>query len=96
MYKILVIDDKEAVRLKLQLMLQKSGFEVETVAGPAHAKILQRSAQFDVVLVDLNDPCESRLGQEALGYVKHQTQSNLTSIIIAMTAWPGGELMQQI
>lgn len=96
MYKVLVIDDKETLRLKLQLLLQEAGFEAETVAGPAHARILQRSAYFDVILADLNDPFDSRQGQEALAYFQQQTQSKVDSISIPMTAWPSGQLMQRL
>lgn len=95
MHKILVIDDKEEIRLKLQLLLQKEGYAVETVAGPAHAKILQRSTAFDLILVDLNDPFESRKGQESLGYLTEQFGATLDHLLIPMTAWPSGELMQQ-
>lgn len=70
MTTILVIDDKEEIRLKPQLLLQKAGYSTETVAGPSHAKLLMRSITFDVLLVDINDPFESRKGQESLSFFK--------------------------
>lgn len=96
MTNILVIDDKEEVRLKLQLMLQKAGFTVETAAGPAHAKILLRSNSFDILLVDLNDPFASRKGQESLNFFKEFASKNPQIIFIPMTAWPSGEIRLQI
>ena len=96
MVTILVIDDKEEIRLKLQLLLQKAGYSTETVAGPSHAKILMRSTTFDVLLVDLNDPFESRKGQESLSFFKALAGMPAQPILIPMTAWPSGELMQQI
>lgn len=96
MTNILVIDDKEETRLKLQLMLQKAGYAVETVAGPAHAKILMRSGSFDILLVDLNDPFESRKGQESLVFFKEFASKNPQIIFVPMTAWPAGEIRLQI
>ena len=96
MASVLIIDDKEETRLKLQLMLEAAKHQVETVAGPAHANVLLRANGFDVILVDLNDPFESPKGQESLGFFKRHYDTEHQSILIPMTAWPSGQLMQVI
>lgn len=96
MTNILIVDDKEEIRVKLQLMLNKAGYCAETVAGPAHAKMLMRSNSFDIILVDLNDPFESPKGQESLSFFKEFACKNPHIIFIPMTAWPSGEIRLQI
>ncbi len=60
-YNILVVDDSDAIRMSLQLSLEKRGFAVKSASGiqAAREAVLQNpESDFDVAILDmrLNDP----------------------------------------
>ena len=50
----LVIDDDEAIRELIQVLLESRGFEVDTVADGIHATELTKP--YDVIVLDMNMP----------------------------------------
>jgi DNA-binding NtrC family response regulator len=56
MAQILVVDDEEAIRLTLETLLQRRGYEVTTAASGAEALALIEQRVFDLLLLDLKMP----------------------------------------
>jgi CheY-like chemotaxis protein len=80
MPRILVIDDDQAVRTAISLVLEREGFEVE-IAENGHAGIAAMAkAGFDIVIVDLFMP-----GMDGLETIKAFNETAPTVPIIAMS-----------
>ena len=57
MARILIVDDTEAIRLGLSLLLKRSGHEPVCAPGGAEAlALLEQQARPDLILLDLNMP----------------------------------------
>jgi two-component system response regulator MprA len=54
--RILVVDDEDAIRLTLDLLLRKRGYTVVTAADGAAALALIEQQPFDLLLLDLMMP----------------------------------------
>ena len=54
--QILVVDDEEAIRLTLEILLKRRGYEVTTAASGAEALALIEQHVFDLLLLDLKMP----------------------------------------
>ncbi len=54
--KILVVDDEDSLRLPLKLRLRDAGFEVAVAANGEEALGILKSADIDLVLLDINMP----------------------------------------
>jgi len=81
MTRILVIDDDQAVRTAISLVLEREGFEVEIV-GDGHAGVAAMAkAGFDIVIVDLFMP-----GMDGLETIK---AFNLTAPSVPIIAMSG-------
>ena len=52
--KLLVVDDEPVVRQFLKLVLSELGFEVETLASSAEARMRAANGDVDILLVDKN------------------------------------------
>jgi len=52
--RILIADDEESIRLVLQRILQKEGYQVETARDGAEALEMLARGEYDVLLLDLN------------------------------------------
>ncbi len=52
--RILVADDEESVRLVLQRVLQRDGYQVDTAADGRQAVALLQKTPYDLLLLDLN------------------------------------------
>ena len=56
MRRVLVVDDEENIRLVLQTLLRKHGYEVEAAASGEEALALVDSFGPDVILTDVRMP----------------------------------------
>ena len=56
MYRILIVDDEEAVRYTLKQLLSKHGFEPFEASGEAEAIKAVQSHDLDLILLDLVMP----------------------------------------
>lgn len=56
MVRVLIVDDEEAIRFTLGLLLQRHGYAVTTAADGTEALALIQSQSFDLVLLDLMLP----------------------------------------
>ena len=85
--RVLVIDDEEALRQMLSMMLKKEGYEVRRASnGEEGLKTLLASPQ-DLVLCDINMPVMG--GLELLEEIR---QRGLDTMVIAMSAFGNREL----
>ncbi len=84
---ILVADDQADVREALRLLLKGEGYAIETVASPAAVVSAVQSADFDVVLLDLNYARDTTTGREGLELVSQLQALDSTLPTIVMTAW---------
>jgi two-component system KDP operon response regulator KdpE len=53
---VLIVDDELSIRVSLRTILSEMGFEIVEAARGEEALALTRTAQFDVVLLDINMP----------------------------------------
>ena len=53
---VLIVDDERSIRVSLRTILSNIGFEIVEAARGEEALSLVRTAQFDVVLLDINMP----------------------------------------
>src|SRR5664280_2200885 len=54
--RILMVDDEEAIRKLVSMILTKSGHTVETTADAREALVKMDSTSYDVVLMDIRMP----------------------------------------
>lgn len=83
---ILVVDDDNAVRVSLSMMLRHGGYEVKCVATPAEAVDTVRSVRPRLVLLDMNFT-HSTSGNEGLTLLKQIKVFQPDVPVILMTAW---------
>ena len=93
--RILVVDDKEQMRLVRQKFLAAEGYQVETAASAAEALAMLHTQRFDLVLSDIKMPGMD--GVELLDRVRAQDATNNQAndheaingmtIVILMTAF---------
>ncbi len=81
-FRIMVVDDEEAMRESLAAWLQKDGYSVETAeSGPAALEILDEDDSFDLVLADIKMP--EMDGLELLARIREQSPNKLVIMITA-------------
>jgi len=80
--RVLVVDDERGMRDFLQIMLEKSGYEVVIAGGVAEARQRLREVVFDVVITDLKMPGGS--GLDVLAAAKEEDPS---CVVFLMTAY---------
>lgn len=83
---ILIVDDDEAIRLSLGLLLKKAGYDCLTAAGPEEALQMVRHKQFDLILMDMNYS-RSTTGQEGIELLMKTKIFQPETPVILMTAW---------
>ncbi|WP_224998371.1 sigma-54 dependent transcriptional regulator [Cesiribacter sp. SM1] len=83
---ILLVDDDEAIRASLSLLLKQGGYFVQTAAHPdeALAKLAQKEPQ--LVISDMNFSIETS-GEEGLAFLKEVKQRYPQLPVILITAW---------
>lgn len=83
---ILVVDDDNAIRLSLSMLLRKAGYEVTTVSGPVEAMEVVRSTVPKLVLLDMNFT-RAVTGDEGLTLLRQIKIFHPGVPVILMTAW---------
>jgi DNA-binding response OmpR family regulator len=82
--KVLIVDDDEAIRTSLSLILEYEGFEVATAASVNDALRLIGSRVFDVLLSDLHMPGAG----DGLTVVSAMRHSNPAAVTIIFSGFP--------
>ena len=85
--KVLVIDDQEAVRTALQVLLDVHGIDCVTASSASEAKHLVRTEDIGVVVQDMNFSKDTTSGEEGIALFReiHVLDPGLPVILI--TAW---------
>lgn len=89
---VLVVDDQDAVRDALRLLLKHSGYRVSEAASPADALSLVQADDYAAVLVDMNYSQDTTSGDEGLALIRELGERKPDLPVIAMTAWASIEL----
>ena len=87
---VLIVDDEEAIREMLRLLLEKENFEVTTAAGGIEALQRMDEKTPDVVVLDLGMP-----GLDGPGTLKEIRKRWGRISVIVYTGYPDGDLMRQ-
>jgi DNA-binding NtrC family response regulator len=86
-FRILFVDDEPGIRLTMPEILRQHGFRVSTVGTVADALAEIASAQFDVLISDMN------IGQPGDGFTvvraMHRAQPNCVTLVL--TGQPAAE-----
>lgn len=90
--RVLVADDQMHVLDALQLLLKNQGYRTEAVTDPARVLPAVESAQFDLVLMDMNYERDTTAGAEGLQLVSQIRAKDSSLPLIVMTAWSSVEL----
>jgi len=91
--RILVVDDQPDVREALRLLLKGGGYAVETAASPGDALAAVASADFDLIILDMNFTWDTTSGEEGLRLLDQLRPD--APPIISMTGWSTIELAVQ-
>lgn len=83
---ILIIDDDEAIRLSLSLLLKKAGYDCEVASNQDEALQKVRSRNYDLILMDMNYS-RSTTGQEGIELLMKTKIFQPETPVILMTAW---------
>jgi FixJ family two-component response regulator len=90
--RALVADDRDDVRLALELLLKRAGHQGEGAASPREVKEALERSSFDVVLLDLNYTRDTTSGREGLDLILDLHRKRPELPVVAMTAWGSVEL----
>ncbi len=90
--RALIADDREDVRLALELLLKRSGHQGEGVGSPGEVARALDHSSYDVVLLDLNYTRDTTSGEEGLALIRQLRRSRPALPLVAMTAWGSVEL----
>lgn len=85
--KILVAEDQPEVQHALQLLLKMDGHHVELASSPDEALASVASADFDLLLIDLNYHRDTTSGAEGLKLLSDLRAMRYDRPVVAMTAW---------
>lgn len=83
---ILIVDDDNAIRLSLSMLLRKAGYEVKAVPGPSEAMETVRDEVPQLVLLDMNFT-RTTTGDEGLTLLRQIKIFRPEVPVILMTAW---------
>lgn len=83
---ILIVDDDNAIRLSLSMLLRKAGYEVNAVPGPSEAMTAVRDFAPQLVLLDMNFS-RTTTGDEGLTLLRQIKIFRPEVPVILMTAW---------
>lgn len=88
---ILIVDDDNAIRLSLGLMLKRAGYEVDYAETPSVALEKIRGPRFDLILMDMNYG-RSTTGEEGIELLRKTKIFQPETPVILITAWGSIEL----
>ena len=83
---ILIIDDDEAIRLSLGLLLKKAGYDYDTASNPEEALQKVRHRQYDLILMDMNYSRDTS-GREGIELLMKTKIFQPETPVILITAW---------
>lgn len=83
---ILVIDDDEAIRLTLSLLLKKAGYDCEIASNPDDALQKVRQTQYVLILMDMNYSRDTS-GREGIELLRKTKIFLPETPVILITAW---------
>lgn len=89
---ILIVDDQDAVRDALRLLLKHSGYRSCEAATPADALAMVHAGDHAAVLVDMNYSQDTTSGEEGLALIRELVSRKPDLPVIAMTAWASIDL----
>lgn len=84
--RILVVDDEENARIGLSKLLEREGFEVESVSNGYEALNYLNQRQVNVIVTDINMP-----EMNGITFLKELNKSFPSSNVIMITAYGGVE-----
>jgi DNA-binding NtrC family response regulator len=87
MATILIIDDNDAVRTALDVLLSIEGHRVLSANGPQEAMRQLVSHEIDLVLQDMNFKKEATSGEEGVQLFRAIRERNPSMPIVLLTAW---------
>jgi serine phosphatase RsbU (regulator of sigma subunit) len=90
--RALVADDREDVRLAVELLLKRAGHAGEGVGSPRGVREALERSSFDVVLLDLNYTSDTTSGREGVELIRDLERRRPDLPVVAMTAWGSVEL----
>ena len=93
MYRILVIDDEEAILLALKKLLTRPCIEVDTSESVEHSIKLIEKNIYNVVIADLR--LSGTLGQEGFEIISRVKKVSPRSIIALVTAYGSSDIQQK-
>lgn len=88
---ILIVDDDNAIRMSLGLLLKRAGYDVMTAENPDEALAKIRNIGFDLILMDMNYS-RSTSGSEGIELLRKVKIFQPETPVILITAWGSIEL----
>jgi sigma-B regulation protein RsbU (phosphoserine phosphatase) len=90
--RALVADDRDDIRLALELLLKREGHQGEGVASPREVQRALERSSYDLLLLDLNYTRDTTSGREGLDLLLELRRSHPQLPVVVMTAWGSVEL----
>src|SRR3954462_5724550 len=87
MATILIIDDNDAVRTALEVLLSLQGHRLVTANSPTEGLIVLAAREIDLVLPDMNFKKEATSGQEGVKLFHAIRERHPAMPIVLLTAW---------
>ena len=83
---ILIVDDDQAIRLSIGLMLRQAGFSYEAVSTEADAMAAMRRGDVELVILDMNLTL-STTGQQGIEMLRKYKVLAPATPVILLSAW---------
>jgi len=90
MKKILIVDDQPGIRVLLQEVLKKEGYDIQTAGSGVEAISLLEAEHFDALLTDMKLP-----GMNGVDILQRVQAKAEQMVIMMMTAYGEMELIEQ-
>lgn len=89
-YKVLVVDDQFGIRILLQEVLQREGYEIFQAPNGVIALEIVKNEDPDIILLDMKIP-----GMDGLEILRNVRKLELDTKVIMMTAYGELDLIQE-